>query len=85
MHARRPREPGLRARDAGAVGLQHHPRHHGRFPTDGDRVLTGRPNGQGYALSGGPAFGRTFHIRGAYIVCVHCRRPPVRRGTYLNV
>ncbi|CAI6365524.1 unnamed protein product [Macrosiphum euphorbiae] len=52
-----------------ARGLQYHPRHHGRVPTDGDRVITGQPHGLGHALSAGPALGRAVHIRAAHVAC----------------
>lgn len=80
VHARGPRESGVRARDAIAVGLQHRPRHHARVSAAGDRVHTGRYRGIHHVLPSYPALRRVVHFRAAHVVRVHDRRSAIWRG-----
>lgn len=85
VHARRPREPCVRPRDAGPVAVQHHPRHHGRVPAAGDRVRTPkrpRSHRRRSHLPDRRAPGRAGAVRATHVVHVYGRRTPIGRGAY---
>lgn len=86
-HVRRPvrrggsRERRVRARDARPVAVQHRPRHHGRVPAAGDRVVGRRRRSR---VPDGRARQRAVHVRVAHVVHVHGRRASVGRGEYYS-
>lgn len=85
VHARRTREPGVRAGNVAPMGVQHRTRHYGRVPVVRDRILAGRPARVRHLVPDRRTLGRTVHVRIAHVLYVHGRRTFVQGGIILYI